>query len=338
LELKEMRAATLVGPGVVEVRDFDVPQATGTQVVVEMHYASICGSDVHVVFDGFHNPDMLGRPGYPSHEGIGVVADGGASGLAVGTPVLTVPHGQRGGCFAEYQAVETAYLVALPEGVDLRRTLLAQQLGTTIFGMKKFLPADTPAEAIPRKAVVIGAGSAGLFFLQLLLERGIEVTVADLNAGRLEVARRLGAARTVHEPAESVIEVVSEATAGEGVDLVIEAAGYDVARAAAVETARSRGTVGFFGYPELKGPAPFPVERSFRKSLTMEWINGTQAEHGLASFRAAVDMITNDEIVVDYCLESMYDLEETPAALAAARAQGHGAPKVGVVMPGAHAR
>ena len=108
-----------------------------------MHYASICGSDVHVIFDGFHNPEFLGRPGYPGHEGIGTVAVSTHPDFPVGSPVLTVPFGQRGGCFAEYQVVDVAQTIALPAGSDLRRLLLAQQLGTTVFAMKKFLPPAT---------------------------------------------------------------------------------------------------------------------------------------------------------------------------------------------------
>ena len=103
-----MRAASLVRSGVVEVRDFPIPQPGPHQVLVKMHYSSICGSDVHVIFDGFHNPEFLGRPGYPGHEGIGIVAETTHSEFPVGSPVLTVPFGQQGGCFAEYQAVNVA--------------------------------------------------------------------------------------------------------------------------------------------------------------------------------------------------------------------------------------
>ena len=331
-----MRAASLVRSKVVEVRSFPIPQPGPDQVLVKMHYASICGSDVHVIFDGFHNPEHLGRPGYPGHEGIGTVAASTNPGLPIGSPVLTVPHGQRGGCFAEYQAIDVAQTIALPVGSDLRRLLLAQQLGTTVFAMKKFLPPATPSRDLPGLAAVIGAGSAGLFFLQQLRARGIEVIVSDLNQDRLKVADRLGAAQTVLEPMESVIDAAHARTGGAGVDLVIEAAGYDVPRAAAVDAVRARGTVGFFGYPQLKGLAPFPVERSFRKELTMVWSSKTQAEPGLASFRTAIELIQTGAIQVDHCLQAMYDLEDAPAAIAAARAHGNGAAKVGIVLPVAY--
>ena len=228
-----------------------------------------------------------------------------------------------------------AQTIALPAGSDLRRLLLAQQLGTTVFAMKYFLPPTTPAADRPALAAVIGAGSAGLFFLQQLRAQGVEVIISDLNPDRLKVAEQLGAAQTILEPAASIIEAAGAWTGGTGVDLVIEAAGYDVTRAAAVDAVRMRGTVGFFGYPQLRGLAPFPVERSFRKALTMVWSNDTQGEPGLTSFRTAIDLIQAGAIEVDHCLQAMYDLEDAPAAMAAARALGNGAAKVGLVLPAA---
>ncbi|MFC7328022.1 zinc-binding dehydrogenase [Marinactinospora rubrisoli] len=326
-----MRAAFMPRPGALEVGDFDVPRLASGQVLVEMRYASICGSDVHVVFDGFHNPDRLGRPGYPGHEGVGVVADTRSGRFPVGTPVLTVPSGRTGGCFAEFQTVPDTHLVELPPGSGLRRLLPAQQLGTTLFAMRRFVPDGPRPERPPRSAVVIGAGSAGLFFLQLLLRLGCpEIVVSDLHPRRLAVAERLGATQVVHAPMESVVEAVLDRTGGAGADLVVEAAGYDRCRQDAVAAARHHGTVGFFGYPESGGNAPFPVHEAFRRSLTTQWVSGAQSEPGLRSFREAVDLIRAGEVEVGHCLTRMFPLEETPAALAAARRQGDGAVKIGI--------
>ena len=77
-----------------------------------------------------------------------------------------------------------------------------------------------------------------MFFLQQLRARGIEVIISDLNRDRLKVAEQLGAAQTVLEPAESIIDAARAQTGGAGVELVIEAAGYDVTRAAAVDAVR----------------------------------------------------------------------------------------------------
>ncbi|AIG74573.1 MULTISPECIES: zinc-binding dehydrogenase [Amycolatopsis] len=322
-----MRAAYLAEPGVVAVGRFPIPRPEEGQVLVEMRHASICGSDVHIVFDGFHDQERLGSPGYPGHEGIGVVAESRSRAFAAGDPVLTVPPVEHTGCFAEYQVVDEGSLVPVPREGDLSRLLLAQQLGTTVFGMAKFV--DGPP---PRTAAVIGAGSAGLFFLQLLRRMGCEsVLVSDLDPGRLVVADRLGA-QVVDARRAALADTAREMTGGIGVDLVVEAAGPDACRVEAVEAVRERGTIGFFGFPERKGTAPFPVERAFRKSVRMEWVNGTQKEPGLVSFRRAVDLIRSGEIVVDHCLEHAFDLGDIAEAFASARRHGDGHPKVGIIL------
>src|SRR5258708_3463680 len=77
--------------------------------------------------------------------------------------------------------------------------LMAQQLGTVIFALARFW-SGPPGET----ATVIGAGSAGLHFAQLLRRAGFaHVVVADLHAHRLEAARAIGADVTVLAPRES---------------------------------------------------------------------------------------------------------------------------------------
>ncbi|WP_211236526.1 alcohol dehydrogenase catalytic domain-containing protein [Arthrobacter castelli] len=219
-----MRAACLTRSGVVEVRDFDEPRPGPGDAVVRMHYASICGSDVHTIYDGFHNPELLGRPGYPGHEGVGTVVESRTDQFPAGTPVLTTPPGEAGGCFGELQRVNEQHLLALPADGDMLRLLMAQQLGTTVYALKKFI---TPERlATMRSAAIIGAGSAGLFFVQQLRRMGVaDIVVSDLNPQRLKHAARLGATRTVPGAEESLREVVSEAFSDDGVDVVIEAAG-----------------------------------------------------------------------------------------------------------------
>ncbi len=324
-----MKAAFVPEPGRVAVGDFPKPQLGDGEVLVKMSYASICGSDLHLVHDGFHRPDRLGRPGWPGHEGVGFVADSDVAALPVGTAVLTVPFGPEGGCFAEYQAIDARQVIALPPDADIRRLLLAQQLGTTIYAMRKFVRDGQ----VPETAAIIGAGSAGLFFVQLLRAAGCShITVSDLDRTRLATASELGAHSVVHAPDEAVADSVLQTTSGRGADLVIESAGYDSCRSEAVKAVRERGTIGLFGYPERPGLGTLPIELAFRKSVTMEWSNQTQREPGLRSFRNAIAAIQTGEIYVDHCLQTMFDLENTAKAFEVARNHGDGAAKVGIVI------
>jgi L-iditol 2-dehydrogenase len=320
-----MRAAFVPEPNRVEVGDFPEPVAQHPgDLVVKMSRASICGSDVHSVYHGFHNPAGLGKPGYPGHEGVGVVVESKSDRFRVGQTVLTVPVGNIGGCFAEYQAIHESQVVELPDGVDEAAILMAQQYGTTLYSMRLFWPQAGNTGMTNGTAAILGAGSAGLFFLQQAKQLGFErILVSDLNEDRLKVAASLGA-ETVLAPQESIVDAVHGATNGVGADLVIEAAGYDVARADTIRAVRVLGTVGFFGFPEKLGDVPFPMFEAFRKIARIQWAGGTQAEPGLVAFRDAIRHIHEGSIDVSYCLTKSYPLEEAPEAMAVARDQGHG--------------
>lgn len=321
-----MRAAVMPAPGRIEVGEFPIPRAGEGEALVRMETAAICGSDVHVVFDGWAREDAIGRPGYPGHEGVGQVVESRTAEFAPGDWVLAVPPGWYGGCFAQYQSVQARWLIRLPDGADRQRMVMAQQLGTTVFGMRKFWGDRPPG----RVATVLGSGSAGLFYLQQLLQAGFStVVVSDLEPGRLEVAGRLGA-RTVLAPAESVVEATMAASDGAGADLVIEAAGYDVTRELAIECARKWGRVGYFGYPQSYGMSPFPLERAYRKALSLEFMIDTSMEEGLVSYREAIDAIHSGRIDVSYSLNERFPLDRTMDALQLARERGHGSVKMRV--------
>jgi L-iditol 2-dehydrogenase len=49
-----MIGATVAAPGRIEIAEFPIPVAGTGEVLLRMKAASICGSDLHVAFDGFH--------------------------------------------------------------------------------------------------------------------------------------------------------------------------------------------------------------------------------------------------------------------------------------------
>lgn len=327
-----MRAATLVSPGLVEVREFPDPVATAPgELVVRTHRASICGSDVHAVFDGFHVEAQLGSPGYPGHEGVGIVVESRSERFAVGDPVLTAPAGLAGSCFAELQLIGEDFVVPLPAGGDLDRLLLAQQYGTVLYAWRSFWPGDRPPGA-GSTAAIIGAGSAGLFFAQAAQRAGFEhVLISEKDPARIAVARELGA-QVIEVPRQSFVAAVMEVTHGAGAELVIEAAGFDATRSEAIHACARRGTVGLFGYAEVPGDAPVPMREAFRKALRLQWMVGAQSEPGLVAFRDAVADIHAGRIAVEHCLGTVVPLEEIASALQRAREGGRGAVKIAIAF------
>jgi L-iditol 2-dehydrogenase len=319
-----MIGATVAAPGRIEIAEFPIPAAGPGEVLLRMKAASICGSDLHVAFDGFARTDQLGQPGYPGHEGVGEVLACESGRMAIGTQVLAVPPGQFGRCFAQYQVVEERWVVPLPADADLERSLMAQQLGTTIYAMRRFW--SGPGAKV---ATVIGAGSAGLFFVQQLVRLGFEkIVVSDLEPYRLDVAQRLGATVVTTGRDRAVVDATLEASDGRGSDLVIEAAGYDDSRSQAIDCAAKFSRVGYFGYPQSSAPMPFPLEQAFRKSLQISLNVDTSFEDGLRSYREALAAIGSGEIEVDYCLSEMIPIANGIEAFDRARNGADGVVKV----------
>ena len=205
-----MRATHVPATGTVLVEQWPDPHpARDGEFVVRLVAASVCGSDLHSVLHGTMHPTAPELPGYPGHEGVGVVTESLSEKFPVGTAVLCVPPGELGGTFAEFMLLDDLHAVPLPEHVDpddlteMRRYMMAQQMGTCLYAMNLYWPTEVPARRAGT-CVIMGAGSAGLFFLQDALLRGFEqVIVSDKEESRLQIARALGA-HTVTVPEESL--------------------------------------------------------------------------------------------------------------------------------------
>lgn len=313
-----MRAAQMVEPGRFVVIDAPDPVPGPGQVLVRTHAASICGSDLHKVFEGTYEGSFPAPAGFPGHEAVGTVVASRSERFAEGDTVLTVPIPGVGGCYADLQALGEDFLVPLPAGGDLDRLLMAQQLGTTLYAFRRYWPEQRPAAGLA--VAILGAGSAGLFLLQLAQRAGFSPTiVAERDAGRLQVAAELGADVLIDVTAEPFPDAVAAATDGEGAELVIEAAGPDECRTACVEAVRSHGRVGFFGLPERPGLAPFPLAAAFRKGATIEMAGAAQVEPELRAFRDSIRLIANGEIDVGHLLRPRFRLERLQEAMEAAR-------------------
>jgi 2-desacetyl-2-hydroxyethyl bacteriochlorophyllide A dehydrogenase len=236
-----MRAIVLDRPGSFRVAQLPDPTPGPGQIVVRVDACGICGTDLHIM-DGEFPPTPY--PITPGHEFAGTVAAVArdvAIDLPVGAKVAVDPSLYCGYCrrcrsgrdnlcenwaaigdtvagaFAEYVAVPAANAYRLPDGIDGQLGAMIEPLACAVHGLRRLGPVfgDT--------VVLTGAGTMGLLLLQLLVHAGAgAVTVVDRVPDRLEVARKLGAARTaagLDELKEERFEIAVDAT---GVPVVID--------------------------------------------------------------------------------------------------------------------
>ena len=324
-----MQAGSLVRRGTVVVEEALLPALSAPgQVLVRNLVSTVCGSDVHIVFGDDIPPDDR-KPGYPGHESVGVVVESSDPSFTPGDLVLAVPPLRYAGGFAEYQLLPSRYAILLPPGSSPEHVILAQQLGTVIYGMKRFWPG-----AGHGTAVVLGAGPVGLCFTRLCRLAGFpSVITSDLHPDRLDVAAAMGATMTVQATGDSVVEAVHAATGGAGAALVVEAAGTDVTRLQAIACVGLDGVIGMFGLPE--GPElTVPFETLFRQRPRVEFCWDAQSEPGHDSFHAAIDAIADGRVDATLLAPRLWPVTQLAETLEAARTARAGHVKFGVRFGG----
>ena len=312
----------------VRVIETPIPTPTDGQALVKMELASICGSDLHIVDYGWLVDEYPLRPGYPGHEGIGTVVDANGTDLQTGDRVLVTPAIWDSLCFAEYQALGGNFLTVLPgaSGQKPEHLLMAQQLGTVIFAAKR-LP-----NLLNQTCVVMGQGSAGLFWNFVLKHLGAERVIAiEPIAHRLDVGSRFGSDHQINDTFSTATRRVVELT-GAGADVVVEAVGTKETHAHALELVRPDGQVVWFGVPQSAETIPFNFDLFFRKRISAYSPLGAQDELELSSFRQALKWIEDGVIDMSEVVTHSFPLARADEAFATARQRQGGAVKIVITM------
>jgi threonine dehydrogenase-like Zn-dependent dehydrogenase len=209
-----MPAAVYREKGVLEVTDVETPEVGPHDVLLEVSHCGVCGSDLHMVLEGWGTPDAI-----EGHEYTGTVAAVGSevTTWTVGQPVVAGPSRRCGECgpclagrpslclrrgdvgtggyqgaFARYSLTHEDEVLALPDGLTLREAALAEPLAVALHGI-------TQAQVRPEhRVIVFGAGPIGALTTAALAARGVEdLTVVEPGPVRQELARNVGATRVV---------------------------------------------------------------------------------------------------------------------------------------------
>jgi L-iditol 2-dehydrogenase len=214
----------------------------------------------------------------------------GSENLCTHRQVLGVSCGtyRRHGCFADYAVVPRRCVYPLPDTVDFVSAALLEPLTIALHAVT--LGGAGPAT---RSAVVVGAGTIGLAVVASLEARGVpRIAAIDLDAGRLEAARRLGAveAFTAGDDAGRLAAAWGNSSADtDGADLVVEAVGATASVKTAIEAVTRGGTVVLVGNvsPAIELPLQAVVTRQIR-------LQGSCASAG--SYPEAIRLVAGGQV------------------------------------------
>jgi threonine dehydrogenase-like Zn-dependent dehydrogenase len=271
-----METLVWVGPRAMEMQQTPIPTLPPSEVLIEVSAAGICGSEL----SGYLGQNSLRKPPLVmGHEAAGRVVQvtGGTfvdgSKARVGARVTFNPlivcgecdrclaggHSNlcrkrlligvnRPGAFARYVAVPAQQCYVLPETLSETTASLTEPLACSARAVK--LTQVQPGQSL----LILGAGPIGLFCLLAARAIGIErISVSDLSAPRLEVAKQCGAWQTINLRENDLLTTLQQ-TAPAGVDTVIDAVGADTTRAQAVQAVVPGGQVVFIGLHAESSP------------------------------------------------------------------------------------
>jgi NADPH2:quinone reductase len=178
-----MKAAVLheVG-GPLLVEDVPEPEAGEGQSVVDVKAAGINFADV-----------LIRKGQYPQPPALPVVLGNEVAGDVDGRRVLAFVRGTGGG-YAEKVVADDEWIFDLPAGVDY-----AEGAAFLTTHLTAWIPLTRQTRLHPDSNVLVtaAAGGVGTAAIQVALFAGANVTAAAGSEEKLELARQLGATRTV---------------------------------------------------------------------------------------------------------------------------------------------
>ena len=257
------------------LKELDVPTPGPGQILVKTEACGVCHTDLHAR-DGDW-PLKPALPFTPGHEGIGIVVALGEGvtsvrkGERVGVPWLYSACGHceyclaaretvcaeaqfggytKNGGFAEYIIADPNYVAHIPAGLSAVDAAPLICAGITSYkGIKE-------TQAKPGDWIVIsGIGGLGHLAVQYAKAMGLHVCAVDIDDGKLEHAKRLGADAVVNARQGDPITAVVKATGGGAHGVLITAPSLPAFKQG-VGMTRKWGTCVLVGIPPGEFPMP----------------------------------------------------------------------------------
>lgn len=260
------------------------------EVRIKVAAGGVCGSDLHYYHHGGFGAVRLREPMILGHEVSGHVVETGAgvSGLAEGDLVAVSPSRPCGACrycheglanhcetmrfygsampFPHIQGafrqelVATAAQCVRAEGLTAGEAAMAEPLAVTLHAMRRAGP------LLGKDVLVTGCGPIGLLAIaSARLAGAASITATDLSDFTLDMARKMGADRTLNTGRDA--DSLADFATGKGhFHVLFECTGVAPALLPALETMRPRGVVVQLG---LGNDIALPITRIAAKELDL---------------------------------------------------------------------
>lgn len=255
-------------PG-IWMTDVPEPEVGHNDLLIKIRKTAICGTDVHI-----YNWDHWSQENVPvglvtGHEYAGEVVGMGqeVQGFNVGDRVsgeghITCGHCRncragrrhlcrntkgvgvnRAGAFAEYLVIPAFNAFKLPDEVTDDMASIFDPFGNAVHTALSF-------NLVAEDVLITGAGPIGIMAASVAKHVGARnIVITDVNDYRLDLARQMGATRTVNVARESLEGVMTGLGMTEGFDVGLEMSGVPSAFRSMLGAMNHGGKVALLGIP-----------------------------------------------------------------------------------------
>jgi L-iditol 2-dehydrogenase len=270
-----------------KLEEMDRPEIQEDEMLIEMLYTGLCGSDIVKIFD----PEVK-KPAVFGHEVVGKVVEIGknVTGFYMGDIVVAahhIPcyhchyclHGNHSMCrhfkdtnifpgsFCQYIRLSKEHLkyttFKIPAGFNLIESLFIEPLACCIRAVERltFLKNDIFS--------VVGSGVIGMLFIQLIKLSGGRVIAIDLDSRRLSQAKNIGADYIINPSCKNTLKEVQKITSI-GADIVILTVTDKNTMGEAISYIRDGGTIDIFGASGQESGFEIDFEEIYKRELTIK--------------------------------------------------------------------
>ena len=244
-----------------------IPEVGPTDVKIKIHKTAICGTDVHIWQwnEWAQNTIPVGMT--VGHEYVGEVVEVGAGvkGFKIGDLVSGEGHivcgkcrncleghkenckdakgvgVNRAGAFAEYLVIPQENVWPCNPNIPEEMYAIFDPFGNATHTALSY-------DMLGEDVLVAGAGPIGIMAAAIAKFSGARhVVITDFNEYRLELAKKLGATRTVNLANEKLEDVMKEIGMTEGFDVGLEMSGSQAGLHTMIHTMKHGGKIALLG-------------------------------------------------------------------------------------------
>src|SRR5512137_475181 len=270
------------------------PEVGHNDVMIRIRKTAICGTDVHIWNWDDWAQKTIPVPMHVGHEYVGEIVEMGQEvrGFALGDRVSGEGHitcgfcrncragrrhlcrntigvgVNREGAFAEYLVIPAFNAFKIPDDISDDVAAIFDPFGNATHTALSF-------NLVGEDVLITGAGPIGIMAVAIARHVGARhIVITDVNDYRLDLARRMGATRTVNVGREHLADVMAELGMAEGFDVGMEMSGVPAAFSSMLTHMNHGGKVALLGI--LPDGAPIDWTKVVFKGLEIKGIYGRE--------------------------------------------------------------